>query len=129
MLNLSQALVTAKLKGIDIKSRSCRSEYWWMFVVLGVVTFAALIIKFVVPSFGIVYDIVSALATFILFFVSIRRLHDSEHSGWWLLVLLIPVIGTVIYFYFMILPGTSGPNKYGFDPSSSVDSIVESVRK
>lgn len=48
--------------------------------------------------------------------VSIRRLHDTDRSGWFLLFAFIPFIGGFIVLYFMILEGTRGPNRYGEDP-------------
>jgi uncharacterized membrane protein YhaH (DUF805 family) len=47
--------------------------------------------------------------------VSVRRLHDSDKSGWWLLLGLIPAGGLVL-FIFYLLDGTSGPNRHGPDP-------------
>lgn len=48
--------------------------------------------------------------------VSIRRLHDTGRSGWWLLVLLIPIIGTIILLVLMILDSKPGQNQYGENP-------------
>jgi uncharacterized membrane protein YhaH (DUF805 family) len=45
--------------------------------------------------------------------VSVRRLHDSDKSGWWLLLGLVPVVGGLIVMILMLLPGTPGPNRYG----------------
>lgn len=47
--------------------------------------------------------------------VSVRRLHDSNKSGWWLLLNLIPA-GSLVLFIFYLLDGTSGPNRHGADP-------------
>lgn len=48
--------------------------------------------------------------------VSVRRLHDSDKSGWWLLIGFIPLIGTIVLFVFMVMGGTHGPNRFGADP-------------
>ena len=48
--------------------------------------------------------------------VAIRRLHDRDMSGWWVLLNLIPLIGFLILFVIYALPGTSGPNRFGPDP-------------
>jgi uncharacterized membrane protein YhaH (DUF805 family) len=62
---------------------------------------------------------VIALSSLALFLpslaVSVRRLHDSDKSGWWLLLNLIPVGGLVL-FIFYLLDGTRGPNSHGPDP-------------
>ncbi len=50
--------------------------------------------------------------------VTVRRLHDTDHSGWCYLLGFIPVIGWFWLFVLMLLPGTRGPNDYGDDPIS-----------
>jgi len=48
--------------------------------------------------------------------VTVRRLHDSDRSGWWILIALIPFVGFIVLLIFMILGGTHGPNRFGADP-------------
>jgi uncharacterized membrane protein YhaH (DUF805 family) len=48
--------------------------------------------------------------------VSVRRLHDTDRSGWWLLVNFVPVIGAIIFFYFMVLDSNPEINEYGPSP-------------
>jgi len=48
--------------------------------------------------------------------VSVRRLHDSGRSGWWVLIGLVPCVGWIILIVFYVLPGTVGNNKFGADP-------------
>ena len=50
------------------------------------------------------------------FAVTVRRLHDSDHSGWWLLIGLVPFVGGIVIFVFTIIGGTRGPNRFGPDP-------------
>ncbi len=50
------------------------------------------------------------------FTVGIRRLHDTERSGWWLLIGFVPIIGALVLLFFFITEGTRGPNRYGADP-------------
>jgi uncharacterized membrane protein YhaH (DUF805 family) len=54
--------------------------------------------------------------------VSVRRLHDTDRSGWWLLIGLIPFIGGIVLLVFFVLPGTRGPNRYGPDPKAAAAS-------
>ncbi len=49
--------------------------------------------------------------------VSVRRLHDTNLSGWWLLIGLIP-LGGIVLFVFHLLDSTPGPNQYGPNPKS-----------
>ncbi|MDT7577550.1 MAG: hypothetical protein QOH17_3883, partial [Pseudonocardiales bacterium] len=48
--------------------------------------------------------------------VGVRRLHDTDRSGWWLLIGLIPIIGGIVLLVFFVLEGTRGPNRFGADP-------------
>lgn len=52
--------------------------------------------------------------------VGVRRLHDSDRSGWWLLLGLIPFFGTIILLVFLIMSGTRGPNRFGPDPVDTI---------
>jgi len=48
--------------------------------------------------------------------VAVRRLHDTNHSGWWYWIALVPIIGGLVLFVFMCMRGTDGLNDYGLDP-------------
>ena len=45
--------------------------------------------------------------------IVVRRLHDSDHSGWWFFIWLVPIIGWFWGLYLLILPGTPGVNRFG----------------
>jgi uncharacterized membrane protein YhaH (DUF805 family) len=49
--------------------------------------------------------------------VAVRRLHDTDRSGWWLLIALIPLIGALVLLYFMVSEGTRGDNRFGAEPA------------
>ena len=46
----------------------------------------------------------------------VRRLHDTDRSGWWLLLGLLPLLGGLVLLIFFIIGGTRGPNRFGPDP-------------
>lgn len=50
--------------------------------------------------------------------VTVRRLHDTGRSGWWLLIGLIPVVGAIVLLVFTLLDGQPGQNEYGPDPKA-----------
>ena len=52
--------------------------------------------------------------------VSVRRMHDIDRSGWWLLIGIIPVVGLIVLIVFAVLPGTVGSNRFGPDPRLDV---------
>ncbi|MGA8839769.1 MAG: DUF805 domain-containing protein [Candidatus Aquilonibacter sp.] len=49
--------------------------------------------------------------------VTIRRLHDTDRSGWWILIDLVPFVGWIVLIVFYILEGTPGENRYGPPPN------------
>lgn len=48
--------------------------------------------------------------------VAVRRLHDTDRTGWWILINFLPLIGFLIFLVFMVLDGTPGDNRYGQSP-------------
>ena len=56
--------------------------------------------------------------------VSVRRLHDLDKSGWWLLIGLIPLFGGLYLLFLFTQPGTVGPNRFGADPKGAGDGQV-----
>jgi uncharacterized membrane protein YhaH (DUF805 family) len=51
--------------------------------------------------------------------VAVRRLHDTDRSGWWLLLGLIPLVGQIVLLYFLIQEGDEGSNVFGSDPKAA----------
>jgi uncharacterized membrane protein YhaH (DUF805 family) len=50
--------------------------------------------------------------------VAVRRLHDTNRSGWWLLISLVPVVGIFVLLFFMVLNSDEGFNRFGSSPKS-----------
>lgn len=66
---------------------------------------------------GLVVLVFGVLATWISLAVAVKRFHDRDKVGWWVLIILVPVIGSIWYLIECgFLRGTIGPNKYGPDP-------------
>lgn len=51
--------------------------------------------------------------------VSVRRLHDIDRTGWWVLISLVPLIGWIVLLVFHVQDSTPGPNRYGPNPKSA----------
>jgi uncharacterized membrane protein YhaH (DUF805 family) len=105
-------------------ARAGRSEYWYwvLFTVLASAAFRILdTIIFNVP-FGddrAVHPLY-LIGTLVFLLpginVAIRRLHDTNRSGWWLLIAFIPLIGIIVLLVWFCTKGTDGVNDYGNDP-------------
>lgn len=107
----------------EFSGRSRRKEYWLftlLMLVAGLVTGTIEGILGINTMVGGVYGPLTTLlvlATIVpSIAVGIRRLHDTDRSGWWLLICLIPLIGSLILLFFFVSDGTRGPNQYGADP-------------
>lgn len=51
--------------------------------------------------------------------MGVRRLHDLDKSGWWMLLLCVPLVNILFYIYILFFKGTEGPSQYGEDPLQS----------
>ena len=54
--------------------------------------------------------------------VTVRRLHDTDHSGWWMLIALVPLVGLLVLIYFMVSDSTPGENRFGPNPKEGSES-------
>lgn len=102
--------------------RSRRKEYWFfvlfnILISIGLGIVDGILGTYSVESsiglFGCLYSLAVLIPSIA---VTVRRLHDIDRSGWWILIFLIPIIGTIILLVFMILDGNSGSNRFGEDP-------------
>ena len=106
-------------KYADFDGRASRSEYWWFFLISIIVSSLLSIIDTITGTFNPDYGIgllstIYSLAVFIpSFAVNIRRLHDIGRSGWWLLLHLIPLLGTLVLLFWSIKASEPGENQYG----------------
>ena len=116
-MSFTEAVGLGFRKYMVFNGRSSRSEYWWwiLFAIIGYVVFA--VVDIIIGTFPILY-VLSWLALPGLA-VPIRRLHDLDKSGWWILVFLIPLIGSIILIIWFVGRGTVGPNQFGEDPLQS----------
>jgi uncharacterized membrane protein YhaH (DUF805 family) len=109
-------------KYADFSGRAPRAEYWWFYLLIIIGYIVATILDSLLGLDGAVgpYGIVTALFGLAVLIPSIavgaRRLHDTDRSGWWLLIGLIPLIGAIVLLVFFVLPGTQGSNRFGPDP-------------
>jgi uncharacterized membrane protein YhaH (DUF805 family) len=93
--------------------RADRAEFWWYFLA-NIIVYVVLNILIAISSIFWVLYVIYALGVLIPgIAVGIRRLHDTDKSGWWLLISLIPLIGAIVLIVFWATEGTPGPNRYG----------------
>jgi uncharacterized membrane protein YhaH (DUF805 family) len=125
-MSFSQAVSSVLLnKYATFSGRARRSEYWWWYLFVTIVFVVAGILD---NAIGLTYSDLTigggwiatiALIVFLIpnLAVSVRRLHDTGRSGWWLLIGLVPVIGFFVLLYFFVLD-SENDNQYGPYPKS-----------
>ena len=102
--------------------RATRAEYWYFTLFNILALFVLAIIDGVIGSFnaeagiGLLGGIYSLAVLIPNIAVSVRRLHDTDRSGWWLLIYLIPLIGALVLLIFMVQDSQTSDNPYGLNP-------------
>jgi uncharacterized membrane protein YhaH (DUF805 family) len=99
----------------NFQGRASLSAYWWYALALFIVDIVLEIFSVAIGSFPLTMLII--LVMFVVglsaLSVAVRRLHDTDKSGWMLLLGLIPFIGGIIVLVLMLLPGTPNQNRFG----------------
>lgn len=124
------ALKSAFKNYVNFSGRASRGDYWWyvlayiiVAVVLSVVdkavfgggsgsmdTTDGVNVSFsagVLTSLWMLANLIPSIS------LTARRLHDSDRSGWWQLIAIIPFLGWLVLLYFVIIEGTKGDNRFG----------------
>jgi uncharacterized membrane protein YhaH (DUF805 family) len=111
-MGFGEAIQTVFRKYAVFSGRARRPEYWYwaLFMVLILVSTAildAVTNSKVFQTLTMLSLALPALA------VTVRRLHDIDRTGWWVLISALPFIGGIVMLAFACLPGTTGPNRFG----------------
>ena len=103
----------------NFEGRAPRSEYWW-FTLLVTSVLDGFLGTYTVTSSGETIGFINLIFLLAMLLpsiaVAVRRLHDTDRSGWFYLLIFIPIIGPVVLIVFFIQQGTNGGNRFGDDP-------------
>tara|TARA_B100000378_G_scaffold57649_1_gene42619 strand:- start:65204 stop:65623 length:420 start_codon:yes stop_codon:yes gene_type:complete len=124
------------MRYFDFAGRSRRKEYWMFFVlnliIITVMTTVLFGLGFSMDPYAassggpvtwLIFAVLGLYSLIVLIpsiAVQVRRFHDQDKSGWFVLINFVPYIGGLIVLVFMLLEGTRGPNKYGPDPKEGL---------
>jgi uncharacterized membrane protein YhaH (DUF805 family) len=125
-------LDVVKNKYAEFNGRARRNEYW-MYVLFNILL---TIVGYAIIGIGVAAEsmIIGVIGYIVLLIiglgllipslaVAVRRLHDTNKSGWMLLLGLVPFVGFIILLIILATEGTKGPNNYGPDPKNPHDDI------
>ncbi len=119
-------LVRPWRQSFNFKGRATRREYWLFFVTLGIGYFGLIFLMTLLigllESVPVNVALAFAVTGYMLFALiamlslSVRRLHDQDKSGWFILLTFVPLIGILFWILIGFWPGTEGENDYGWNP-------------
>ena len=113
--------------------RARRKEYWMFFLISALISIVLTLLDILLGTYSVEYEagLFSGLYSLLILIPSIavvvRRLHDTDRSGWWILISLIPLIGVIVLFVFMCLDSQPGTNRFGANPKEAVSQTLPAV--
>jgi uncharacterized membrane protein YhaH (DUF805 family) len=114
-MDFGTAVKTCLIKYANFSGRASRSEYWYFALFYLIVDLVAIVIDAAVSGMH-GFSPVSLIVSIALFLPSMavlfRRLHDTDRSGWWSLIGLVPLVGGVVLIVFLCQRGTGAPNRF-----------------
>ncbi|HTC08992.1 MAG TPA: DUF805 domain-containing protein [Acetobacteraceae bacterium] len=111
-MSFGQAVSACFGKYVTFSGRAIRSEYWYWALFLLIVGLILGAIDWTLPYHFLLafFDLATILPGLA---VMVRRLHDLDRSGWWWLILFVPLVGPILLIVWMCTRGTPGPNRFG----------------
>jgi uncharacterized membrane protein YhaH (DUF805 family) len=97
------------------EGRARREEFWMFALVNFIVTIVLNVVLSMIglPILAVIYSLAVLVPSLA---VGARRLHDTNRSGWLLLISLIPLVGAIVLIVFWVQDSQPGPNQYGPNP-------------
>ena len=113
--------------------RARRKEYWMFFLISALISIVLTLLDILLGTYSMEYEagLFSGLYSLLILIPSIavvvRRLHDTDRSGWWILISLIPLIGVIVLFVFICLDSQPGTNRFRANPKEAVSQTLPAV--
>jgi uncharacterized membrane protein YhaH (DUF805 family) len=109
----------------DFTGRARRTEYWMFVLFTAIIQIVLAVLDSLLglafmPGTGVLTMLYLLAVLLPSLGVSVRRLHDTGRSGWWVLIGLVPFLGAIVLIVFAALEGDRGPNAFGPDPKTAV---------
>lgn len=125
-MGFGEAIKTCFSKYATFAGRASRSEYWWFYLFCVLLVLVGVMLDLTVGSYNPDDPDSVPWLTFLFALpvilpslsAMVRRLHDTDRSGWWYWIGLIPLVGSIVLLVFLVQAGTDGDNRYGPKPVS-----------
>jgi uncharacterized membrane protein YhaH (DUF805 family) len=119
----------------DFSGRARRKEYWFFQLYNGLSILGLIIIGVIIGEIsgnsetgGLVFAVLAVIYALCILIpylaVTVRRLHDTGRSGWWILIEFVPYAGVIILFIFTVLDSEPGTNKWGPNPKLGISDPI-----
>jgi uncharacterized membrane protein YhaH (DUF805 family) len=120
--NAMNAYMDAMRRYVDFSGRASRSQFWlyvlfYIIIVVIAVVIDALVFNSFEGGIGVLQLLVALIHLIPSIAISVRRLHDTDRSGWWIFISLVPLIGAIWLLVLYCLDGTQGNNRFGPRPA------------
>jgi uncharacterized membrane protein YhaH (DUF805 family) len=125
-------------KYVVFSGRATRSEYWYFVLFSTIISMVLIGIDVAMgtgsaestmssadggmamsANMGVLSGLYSLAVLLPSIGVAVRRLHDTDHSAWWIFIALIPIIGGIVLLIFLVKDSTPGENQYGPNPKNA----------
>lgn len=120
--------LTVLKKYAEFSGRARRKEYWMFALMNFLISVLISIVGAVIgDTNGMIAVSLSGVYALFIFIpglaVTVRRLHDTNKSGWWILITFVPLIGGLVLLIFMIMDSDPNTNAYGANPKSAPEPV------
>lgn len=116
MMTCPEAICHCLRKHVQFDGRARRSEYWWIMVFQGSVNYGIVFVTWGLGFSEFATNVLSGMFVLAMTLpgvsVAVRRLHDVNRSGWWVLI-PVTIVGLIPYLYWICMEGVREPNGYG----------------
>ena len=114
-MNFGEAISSGFSNYVNFSGRAARSEYWFwvLFTIIAEIVTGIVDVLLGITLVTTLFVLVTLLPGVA---VAVRRLHDLDRTGWWLLLVFIPLVGAIVLIVWFCTIGTRGYNRFGPDP-------------
>ena len=111
-MNFIESIQTCYKKFFDFSGRASKSEYWWFQLYNAIIYLLAFVFQ---GDLALLFSLLMIANLIPIWAAAVRRVHDSDKSGWMVLISVIPIIGLYV-IVLLIQDGSKGKNRFGAKP-------------